>query len=319
MSQNWSCKCCGAANWPKHKVCWVCKAMRSYADATAGPSWHASPQSSQSRVSSGSSTLKQLQDQMNAITKQISAVEGNNPSFGHHCPQPVAPSAASPAVDRQACVSQLKQVEASLVALGDDSALADMRETLLKKQADLKNQIICTKPLGQQIDGCRAAVERSQKRLLDLDAEVVSVTKNRDAEVQKLAGLQNDLKQIESRVAEDLKQSTETSSLERLQKEMVKVVNDMTSSSFVEQSQASATRHAMEQLFGGLLLVSQQATANAAAASNVVPVPVRDEKLRLAEMFVANGVIQHPTDVPVPMDVLSPSGGIVQANALGGG
>ena len=117
-------------------------------------------------------------------------------------------SVQTPAQTRQDHVKELNKCEELLKDIPDNQLYADTRKNLEEKMNILKQKITKSNPLGAQLDSCRDAITRAQKRLQAAQQRVVTKQEELQAEQNKvveaqteLTKLQADLVELESQVA----------------------------------------------------------------------------------------------------------------------
>ena len=160
-------------------------------------------------------------------------------------------------------------IDATLAAMGPSSVLDAARKELEEKKADLKKQITSSKPLHMQVESCRGAVERSQKRLehakqvlqdarqkvTECEAEVNEAETALAEKSGEMARLQAEMTKVHPPA------QCGNNSLVTLRQSMESVITDM-SQGAVQPAAIEETRNLMAQLFGGL-----QALANTSATA----------------------------------------------------
>jgi len=67
--------------------------------------------------------------------------------------------------------------------------------------AKLKYEKVSSKSLGQQLDGCKSAIERAQKRRLAAQQQLEEATKSIEKETMEIARLDGELKKVEIAIA----------------------------------------------------------------------------------------------------------------------
>ena len=200
--QDWTCKLCQCENWAEHKVCWQCKAQRQFAEAHS---------------------------------------DDSVPSQTWSSPSP-SPRAASPSPsERQVFAQRLKRAEAVLAQMpADDEWYASERTRYVQMIAELKKQIIGTKSVGQQIDGCKGALERAQKRHAAALENIAAAEKNRDNAAEEISRLQHELSELEAAVSSQLAQEAESTSVSHMQSVLTRVISEMCGSGNVAPQELDA-------------------------------------------------------------------------------
>ena len=251
-SRDWSCKCCNATNWPKHKACWVCGARRSYAEVTSSNK----AQLHTSAPAPAPSKALSLNDQLAEMMKVLG---GAMPSGqGRPIEQPSGMEVDQQSGDRHDFVQQLHKVEAALANLPDEAAYKSVREPLMHQAEELKRKITGSRPLGARIDGCRGALERARKRHDAASQGVAMATKILESASTEVTRLEAELKELEASVAAHQQMEQKNTCLDRLQADMKQVVQEMVNSHSVRQEDVADSMKHMETLFQGLVSISQQ-------------------------------------------------------------
>ena len=95
-------------------------------------------------------------------------------------------------------ISALEKARNDILSSDPDSAIAkNMQEEIAK----LKYEKVSSKSLGQQLDGCKSAIERAQKRRLAAQQQLEEATKGIEKETMEIAGLDGELKKVEIAIA----------------------------------------------------------------------------------------------------------------------
>ena len=141
----WKCPNCSAENWlhygKQKKNCWQCGIKRSYQQVLIQetPSSHA------------------LQ---NSVKAKLDAVIGQ---LQNVAPRPSTVSEpTAPCLNRENVNEEIKALEASIKSLPEDASYDSIRASIAAKISDQKQSLIRAKPIGAQVDACRALVTRSQ-------------------------------------------------------------------------------------------------------------------------------------------------------------
>ena len=276
-SAGWQCKVCQQWNWPKHKTCWTCKAMRSYADVAKNvvpPPKVLTPGQA-------------LQQQLTEITRQLSQAVAGPPTAvqGGASPYPPSPGTEpTETPDRQ----QLAQLEASLAQLPDMPCFATSRAALIKQITEVKSRVDHTKPIGSRIDSCKAALERARQRLATADAALTAAQSAKEVATQQVSTLEHDLRELQAVVAANAAKQSSSNCLDRLQTEMETVIQEMSTSGAVDGADIASSMQQMVVLFQNLTQIASKSAA--------VPQPVAMEGIGPAAAAAPPAPINHDPD-----------------------
>ena len=297
----WKCRVCETVNWPKHKCCWTCKAVRTYAEVAAAPAPSIAPaKGASTKVPSPGQTLHQ---QLSSITKQLgSVVSQSGDVVMTQTPTQTPMQVETPdspqqtGDERQALTSQIGQLENSLAALPPGPEYQCIRDQISTQIAQTKAKICSTRPLGARLDGCRDALERAKHRLTSAESLAQAAIAAQTEAASQVTKLQSELAELENLVAEDTRKKEEGSSLDRLQTQMQAIVGEMSNSIHVDASEAQVAMQQMTQLFQQLSSIAVK-SQKAAIAPQTQVMPHGCEAQRLQQMLLQNAIVM-PVDPP---------------------
>ena len=305
--QGWTCKVCATENWAKHKCCWTCRAVRSYAEVTAAAaepdaaSFASSPQYPQTQ-----SNGQILQQQLGMITKQLTQVVSDEIDSA-----PSEAACLNAAEDKQIISHQLQNLITSLAALPDCPEFSTVRAQIQKQIDDTKAKISHTKPLGARMDGCRNALDRARKRQATAEAAFQAATLAREAADAQVQKYMSELAELETLVSDEAQKKESSTCLTRLQKEMQLVVKERSSSFHVDGSEAALALQQMTALFQNLTDIAAKSQAAAATSPG--------EQARLQQMLYQNARQGQSVNEDAAMPLASASQAATLAPAGPGG
>ena len=252
-SPRWQCAACTADNWSSAKKCWKCGIKKSYGGA---------PNSVRQIVQeSPKDTAANATVQIGAGVMAQSEMEVGIPILPDNAPLEWS------GWDRNTHQEAIKNLTCALNALGVCSP--DITKDIQGKISLHKEAILGLKPIGAQIDGCRAALERAQARK-EKATSAVDEAKQRvsDAETE-VDGLTAKLASLEVQVAksEDTEIPTAPNSIEKLANSLRQVMEEMSSSAHVDKELITQTQGHMSALLSGVRTISVQAQTMAASSS----------------------------------------------------
>ena len=192
----------------------------------------------------------------------------------------------------------------------------------MAQQEQLKKAINETRSFGVRLDGCKGALARAQKRLVEATTNVQLAQQQQAAASADVIKLEAEVKEIEQAVLEQNAADQKKDCLESLQSQMKKVVEEMTASGVVDGAEVGEDVKQMELLFGGLNTIKQRASARQAASAHAQPSVLQLLQRNAATDGVAIAPALAPTIMPVVniegASVVS-MGGPMQVTAHGGG
>ena len=161
---------------------------------------------------------------------------------------------------------QLNEIDRALAAIPPESEL--LRETmdhLTAQKESLKRKLFSARPIVQQVEGCRGAADRAQKRATvaaqarqdaerALELAIATETETQKAATEKQA----ELAQLEGQLAQQSARA-QGNSVERLQASMQQVMDDMQAGTVGDAVVAEA-QAMMQTLLAGLTRVSDNTT-----------------------------------------------------------
>ena len=167
----------------------------------------------------------------------------------------------------------IKALESALAQVPEGDTFAATRSTISAQIADLKKSITRSKPMGAQLDSCRAAIERAMKRKqCALEAAEKAHKDLQEAENQ-IEQLQEDLVQLEAQVASHHAQEhahqnvAQVDSIQGTANALQKVLNEMQTSPTVPQESVAEAGLSMTSLMKGIQSIAV-AAQQAATAQN---------------------------------------------------
>ena len=232
----WTCTNCDTQNWlhygKQKKNCGQCGLKRSYQQVLTGGAGVNNPGTGQS--------------QSNTVKSKLDALVGELQSVA---PRPhAAVEQTLPPVDRRGVNEEIKALVASLRALPEDPSCDPIRACIAAKISEQKQSIIRAKPIGAQVDACRALLSRCQHRR-DQAFHAVTVAQQVMIDADKeVADAQADLSKLESELAS----SDEPNSLESMASSMTRVLTDMKAGGIVPTTLISEAEEQMKVLFMGI-------------------------------------------------------------------
>ena len=251
--QWWQCSC---QRWNKatQKKCGQCGVKKAYALALGG----APPRTSELQAP----THVGVPSDVGWLASPSPAPSTPPPATS--CPSPSA--AGSEQDPREA----IKGVDAALLALPCTPDLEGVRSELTKQKEQLKKKIIQMRPLGSQLDTCKAAVERAAKRKAECCKALEAAQHATRVAETDLSANTAELAELEVAVASE-GASQQPSSLTILTSALSRVMSELKSSPVVPQNITENAEMQMTKLMNDLLLLSQQATSAAAMSSPPTP------------------------------------------------
>ena len=339
--QGWKCRVCDGDNWPKHKVCWTCKAMRSYAEVAASANANHPKPGAPTKIVGAKvpSPGQTLQQQLSSIATQLGEVVSRQPLTEDVMMSQASPSqtqslplpqAAGGEEEKQALVAKIKQLESSLASVPEGPECKNIRDLIMQQIDQAKAKISSTKPLGARLDGCREALARAKKRFAAAESLAQSALTAQNVAAAEVTKVQAELTELEGLMAEDARSAAEGSSLEKLQAQMRTIVSQMSCSVHVETGEAQQVMQMMSSLFQQLTCIASKSQMAASAAvqpglphpqhqgqalPSLAPqqtLPCLEEQRRLQHLL-----LQNAAAVPVEGD--SSMGEPIVQVALGGG
>ena len=206
----------------------------------------------------------------------------------------VAPAASGTTgvdtTDRQAIISQLQQLEASLAPLPDTPEMHEVRAPLLARHAALKSKLSSTKGLGVRLDGCHSALERARARLQTAISTVEAVLQAKTEAEQQVANFESELRELEAAIQtqqHQQQQDATANSVEKLQSGLEQVMSEMASSPHTSQEEVRAVMDGMTALFRQVSEISSRCLRQSAAAQ--LPSPAHAACLQGGDAIMTAG------------------------------
>ena len=262
----WICSLCSTQNQPRGKACKTCRAVRTYAEVAAGQGVPPAPPGSLVQPSPGQvlqSQLAQVSGLIDQAKHGSQPLAVNAPSGSH---QTMEVETTNNQDDRQALVTQLQQLEASLAQIPDAPGLADVRETIMTKHALVKQRLSEVRPLGARLDGCRAALTRARARC-KVATEAVSAAIAAQEEAQRqVVQYETQLRELEATVATAQPEQVDGSnSIERLQGDMERILREMAHGGQVPGEEVQGVMAQMTTLFQQVTTIASRVSQQTAA------------------------------------------------------
>ena len=162
--------------------------------------------------------------------------------------------------------AEIKVLVSALELIPDSPDNAELRRPIMAKIEAKKSAIAATNPLGQRIDGCRGALERSQSRQVQA-AKSVSLAQEalRQAEAETVQ-LTQQLHQLEQELATHPEQN-DYNSIEVMAAAMSKIISGMKSSPLVAPEILQEAETHMTNLLQGVRNIAAATASPAQAAS----------------------------------------------------
>ena len=244
LSQWWQCKVCEYWTPSQTKKCKGCGIKKSWAQTvTGGIPWNPSQQSS------AGASLNTVRTQLDVTTSQEQ--NGSNPSHS------------------------IKALENALAQVPTGEAFAATRDVITSQIADLKKNITRSKPMGAQLDSCKAAIERATKRKQNALEAAEKAHKDLQEAENQIEYLQKDLIDLEAQVANHHNQDTiqqnvaQVDSVQSMADALQKVLIEMNASPTVPQETVAQAGQYMTALMSGIQNIAN--TAQQAAAQHAQP------------------------------------------------
>ena len=219
--QWWQCQLCHIWHSQGQKKCHKCGLKKSFGQSAGGANaaWWSSPPAHVAASEPTTTTPIQAKAPLSSTPPQPAPAQGSDDPR-----------------------EQIKAVEAALSVLPDVPSLAAARAPLLLQQEALKRAITQQRPLGSQLDSCRAAVERAEKRRGECQAAHAKAGQALDQANLDLAKKQSELQTLERAVAAATRPR---SSLEELTEAVSKVWMELQASTVVPASVTTDAGSAM--------------------------------------------------------------------------
>ena len=193
---------------------------------------------------------------------------------------------------------EIRQLEKAIVSLPEGSSYDGTREQLRGNIAALKMKISRSKPLGAQLDSCKAAMARAQKRMQDANEVIQKASVARDEaekEHQRLAAEMTAL-ELQMPSAQPLQEPKD--SIAGLNHALAKMLEELKTSSYVDSEDVKRAEALTQQLTVGLAQIAQMAAAQA------VSIPNGSER---AEMSVDQAQVAGVTQTAMESELDTPA------------
>lgn len=224
--QWWSCGICSGWCTAETKKCNRCGCKKSWAQIAAQQ-----PAGS----GSGDQALHARDAHLAAVSKgteirqQLVQLQGRALPLAANSPEPASKHVEDDAAHLEVgkVISQLK---ASLAALPPGDACADVRASITQRIEELRKQASRTKPVGAQLDACKAAISRARKRREEAE-DLIALSQVVRAEAQEEEErLCQELAEIQARVPHEAhvqSGSVPMSSIDVMNQALAKVLSEM--------------------------------------------------------------------------------------------
>jgi len=209
----------------------------------------------------------------------------------------------------------IRSVDAALQVLPLTPAMDAARAELLRQKEHLKKRIIQSRPLGSQLDSCRAALDRAIKRRSDCVAAVEAAQMRMRRADEDVAGKRAELAELEAAVAVE-SGTKQPSSLTQLTVALSRVMAELKASPVVPQSITESAEVQMTKLMSDLLLVAQQATAVTSPQDAAVQLPASAMAVAPSALL-QSGVLEDGSDIDVDL-AETPQAPVAQAASAEG-
>ena len=165
--------------------------------------------------------------------------------------------------DREALTAGIKSLSNALAALPETVEFAAQRAALNASIAAYKAQIVRIKPLGAQLDGCKAALTRALAREASAHAEVQKATTALEHASAEVGNIQKELASLELAVTLATSQTSETTSQSRAMNSMQglavaleRVLGELKAGQAVPPSLVGAAQDQMRSLYTNIQAIS---------------------------------------------------------------
>ena len=296
--QGWKCKICDADNWKKHKVCWTCKAIRSYAEVVSSQAQDGQQQVKQQAPlqpkpgSSGRALHQQIADIASQLGSTISSAttsQAEAPSQGHSQVQEVNRQTQEP--ERQIHVARIRQLETSLASIPEGPEFKHIKDAILVQIEQAKAKVNSSKPLAARLEGCQEALNRAQKRLTETQSLMELATAAREQAKTQVAKYQSELAEVQSLISQQAEATRGGTCLQKLHQQMEAVLSEMSGSSHLELGETQNVMQQMGTLFSQLTGLATKAQLSAQVCQE-------QEKLRLQQLFLENAAAKTVDTAP---------------------
>lgn len=264
--QWWACPC-GRWNKLAQKQCGQCKIKRSYLEVlTSAPML--SPWSSRTPASYPHSCYPP--SELGQVPSVVTVASSTSTTAWEADPK-----------------EEIKEVDVALQSLPQTPVFHNARQELLAQKEILKKKIIQSRPLGSQLDSCRGAVERAQRRHSECMQAVVDAQAAVEQAATDLALKKKELAELEAAVSAE---AAHGNSLDCLTSALSRVMAELKTSPVVPAHITMGAEAQMTKLMQDLLLVSKHASTVASSQASQAPAAA-------AQCEAAPGALK---EIPVP-------------------
>ena len=276
----WECIQCSSTNWSDKKKCRVCGVKKSYSSAVAcGGAYAGATFGSAVAAPRGSADYVQRTKPpmaRAAVAQAAPAAEWAPAPRGHAAAEQtttVVVDGATVSADRAQLHQSIRSLNAALAQLPDSPEHQVTRNFLHTAIAEHKRSITAMRPLGAQLDGCRAALQRAEARKEKAqqardDAELAIATA-----ASEIDQLTSELAALEMQVSQPDPAPSSPDCVDKLTGSLSAVIDEMAASQHVPADLVEQTRLQMSALLGGIKAIAAAArsAAGAPAAGAAAP------------------------------------------------
>ena len=258
QQESWCCGFCGVYTWKPKMKCRSCGLRKSWGQAQAPPTAPA--------PASPAASINTCIDLVAAKVENVTAQAAADMS--------TAPRPAEQPTKAQ-MNANIKALEAALHQLPADAGNQQTRDHLIERINAEKRAIMKAKPLGAQLDGCRSALDRAEKRreqareALRLATDTLEAA---DAEVNRLHDEKIELEKMVAMQAPSAREdgrhagASPSDSIENMIASLQNVLKEMKDARTVPDEYINETEQQMSLLLTGVQKIALHAKQNAAAA-----------------------------------------------------
>ena len=299
-AQNWQCRACDEENWPKHKVCWKCRAMRTYAEVVSPSSTQSGQQQQapkpQAKQANGGHALHL---QMVDIATQLGSTLAGPASHSgaNEMPSTTPTQTQEPQEpERQALVAKIRQLESSLASIPEGQECKHIKDAILAQIEQAKTRLNNTKPLAARLEGCQEALTRAQKRLTETQSLVQLAVAARDKASAQVTKLQAELVEVQALISKQAETAQGRTCLQKLHLQMQAVLSEMSSSTHLDVGETQGVMQQMGSLFNQLTGLAAKAQLSAQASVTAQSL----EQQRLQQLLIENAIAK-PVEAAPPV------------------
>ena len=118
-------------------------------------------------------------------------------------------------------------MKVSLASLPEGDAYTDVRASITQRIDTLRKQASKAKPVGAQLDACKAAINRARKRTEEAEELIALMQAVRDEAAEETSRLCKELVEIQSRVPQEADVDKSDSSIDAMNKALATVLGEM--------------------------------------------------------------------------------------------